>query len=82
MTPRETWQFIDAYQERFDIERRLLMWQTWHIAAFVRAKRLPAYHEIMPRQHKPLSKEEKERKKKEFNELVGKIDKKWQKQQH
>lgn len=79
MTPRETYEFIDASVWRLDAERRLRIWQTWHTAAFVRAKRLPAYQEVLPHTPQPLTKQEKERKRAEFDELVGKIEGKWEK---
>ena len=70
MTPKETFEYIEAFTWRMDQEQRERIWTVWHIAAFTRAKRLPAYETlIQPKDGKQLSEEEKRIRQEEFEEL-------------
>lgn len=74
MTPKETHEVIRAYIWQKDLEQKSRVWLSWHIAALVRAKRFPKYSEMIPKKTVLLTKEEKERKRAEFEELVRKIE--------
>jgi len=78
MTPKETYQLIEAFAWRQDRDYRLRILQSWHTAVLSRAKRIPKYQELLPRQPQELTKEEKRRRKAEFEEIVKRMDEKWQ----
>jgi hypothetical protein len=75
MTPRETYAAIRAAGWRIELEQRRDVVQAWHTAALARAKRLPSLRRLLvPRQARALRGEELERRRRERDEMLERID--------
>jgi hypothetical protein len=51
LTPRELKLIFAGAQRRLDREHNRRTWQTWHLARFMRMKRLPSLERIMVQGH-------------------------------
>lgn len=75
MTPKETHLYLEAATWKEKQKQRSRAWLAWHIAAFTRAKKMPAYAAVVkPKEARVLTAEEKKRKQAEFEELVKRIE--------
>jgi hypothetical protein len=75
MTPRETFEVIDAANWRSDVDRKRDAWIAWHTAALSRAKRLPPLRRLISAgPAKQLVGKELERRRREHREITESID--------
>lgn len=73
MTPRETFAYIEAYQKNLVRDQKMRVWQSWHIAALMRSKRLPRFETLLPKPAKKLNDLEKQEKRVEFDDMKRKF---------
>lgn len=70
MTPRETMHVIEAVRWRLDQEQRARAWLAWHVAALSRTRTLPPLARLIrPAPAKPLTNEQRQVRKREFDEM-------------
>jgi hypothetical protein len=75
MTPREIQAAIEADIWRRELVHRRDAWLAWHVAALSRAKRLPPLQRMLGGgQTRELEGEELERRRREHQEIMEKID--------
>lgn len=75
LTPRETFQAIEAAAWRMEQAQRGRAWLAWHVAALVRSKKLPPLARLfgLP-EAKPLSGDELENRRREFAQMKASYD--------
>lgn len=75
LTPREVYQVVQAAQWRAERAHRRDGWLAWHVAALTRARRLPELQQMfMSREARPLHGEELERRRREHEEMLERLD--------
>lgn len=75
LTPRETWQSIEAAAWRLRQEQRLALTVAWHQAALQRSRRMPALEKLLAglEERRPLTAAEAHERRDEFADMRARM---------